>query len=140
MDISIIIVNYHSRNLLYNCVKSILSNISNIEYEIIVVDNNSSDNSLELCKSLECDKLIIVEPKENLGFARANNLGVKHSSGYILHFLNPDTEVDKSLENDYNQIICNVRKNIENVYVNPMKDLDGTVYYGKICFMARPVS
>ena len=51
--------------------------------------------------------------------------------GKILHFLNPDTEVDECLVNDYNQIINNVYNNIENVYVNPMKDLDGTVYYGK---------
>lgn len=131
MDISIIIVNYNSRNLLYNCVKSILSNIINIEYEIIVVDNNSTDDSLELCKLLESEKLIIVEPKVNLGFARANNLGVQHSSGRILHFLNPDTEVGTDLVKDYNHIISNVHQNIEHVYVNQMKDMDGTVYYGK---------
>lgn len=131
MDVSIIIVNYNSRNLLFNCVKSILNNISDIEFEIIVVDNNSSDESLELCKSLQCTKLKIVESSDNLGFSRANNLGVKHSSGKILHFLNPDTEVDNNLVGDYKQIISDDYNSIENVYVNPMKDLDGTVYYGK---------
>ena len=131
MDISIIIVNYNSRHLLFNCVKSILSNIINVEYEVIIIDNNSSDNSLDLCKSLTSEKLIIVEPKENLGFAKANNLGVKHSSGKVLHFLNPDTEVDENLVNDYNNIVRNVSNGIEKIYVNPMKNLDGTVNYGQ---------
>ena len=131
MDISIIVVNYNSNNLLYNCVKSILSNIENIDYEIIVVDNNSSDDSLLLCKDFEGERLKIIRSKENLGFARANNLGVAHSSGKILHFLNPDTEVDSELLSDYNRILEDDRNNLEYVYVNPMKDIDGTIYYGK---------
>lgn len=131
MDISIIIVNYNSRNLLYNCVKSIVDSMSFIDYEIIVVDNGSTDNSLKLCQSVSSDRLLIVESKENLGFGRANNLGVKHSTGDVLHFLNPDTEIDASFVNDYRQVLNDLRDGKEMVYVNPMKDLDGSVYYGK---------
>ncbi len=131
MDISIIIVNYNSNKLLYNCVNSLLTYINSIDFEIVIVDNKSTDNSLNLCKSICNDRIVIVEPEENLGFSRANNLGVKHSSGDILHFLNPDTEVDQSITNDYIQILHDFHNNKKQVYVNPMKDLDGTVCYGK---------
>ena len=131
MDISIIIVNYNSNKLLYNCINSLLTHINNIDFEIVIVDNNSTDNSLNLCKTICSDKIVIVEAKENLGFSRANNLGVKHSSGDILHFLNPDTEVDHTITNDYIQILNDFHNNVQQVYVTPMKDIDGTVYYGK---------
>lgn len=131
MDVSIIIVNYNSRDLLMNCINSIVSNLKGINYEIVVVDNNSTDNSLEMCKGFNCKELIIVESKDNLGFAKANNLGVKHSSGQILHFLNPDTEIDDKLINDYNKVIEDVGNSEQKVYVNPMRNPDGTVSYGK---------
>lgn len=131
MDVSIIIVNYNSGELLYNCVKSIISSIDNIEFEIVVVDNHSTDCSLDLCRKIRSDRLIIVESKENLGFAKANNLGVQHSSGEVLHFLNPDTEISPQLIVDYKRILNDVHNQVENVYVNPMRDPDGTVYYGK---------
>ena len=131
MDISIIIVNYNSRDLLKNCVNSIVNNLKSIDYEIIVVDNYSTDNSLVLCKQLNIKNVKIVEPNDNLGFARANNLGVRHASGKILHFLNPDTEIDDKLINDYNKILEDADNHEQKVYVNPMRDPDGTVYYGK---------
>lgn len=131
MDISIIIVNYNSKKLLYDCINSILISLMGIEYEIIIVDNNSSDGSLDLCKSINDKRLVFIDAKQNLGFAKANNLGVKNSSGRLLHFLNPDTEVNDSLVNDYKRVADDLNHGIEQVYVNPMKDLDGTIYYGK---------
>lgn len=131
MDISIIIVNYNSRNLLKNCVKSIVNNLNGVDYEIIVVDNHSTDNSIDLCKEIEYNELKIVESNENLGFSRANNLGVKYSSGQILHFLNPDTEIDDKFSLEYEKILEDIHNGISKVYVNPMRDKDGSVYYGK---------
>lgn len=131
MDVSIIIVNYNSRRLLYNCVNSIIHSLANIDYEVIVVDNHSTDNSLDMCKNIDSNRLILVESKENLGFARANNLGAKYSSGQLLHFLNPDTEIDAKLNDDYKRILNDVGNRDFRVYVNPMRDPDGTVYYGK---------
>lgn len=131
MLFSIIIVNYNSCDLLYNCVKSITGNLQEVDYEIVVVDNNSSDNSLELCRQIHEDRLKIIESKNNLGFAKANNLGVQHASGDVLHFLNPDTEVSRNLVADYERISNDILNTKEYVYVNPMKDLDGHVYYGK---------
>ena len=129
MDFSIIIVNYNSKRLLYNCVNSVVNNLSDIDYEVIVVDNNSSDNSFDLCRSIDDERIKMIPLNENLGFAKANNLGVKHSSGRFLHFLNPDTEVDHKLAEDYKRVIRDSPNNY--VYVNPLRDTDGTVYYGK---------
>ena len=131
MDISIIIVNYNSRNLLYNCINSILEKVSYIEYEIVVVDNNSTDDSFIRCETFVNDRLKMIQAGQNLGFAKANNLGVKSSVGKILHFLNPDTELDSSIVSDYQRVIGDLDQNIHNVYVNPMRDKDGTTYYGK---------
>lgn len=129
MDISIIIVNYNSKRFLYNCVNSIVNSLADINYEVIVVDNNSTDNSFDLCRSINDGRIKMIPLSENLGFAKANNLGVKHSSGSILHFLNPDTEVDYKLAEDYKRVLSNSLNNF--VYVNPLRDTDGTVYYGK---------
>lgn len=129
MDFSIIIVNYNSKRLLYNCLNSIINSLSDIDYEVIVVDNNSSDDSFELCCSISDERIKTIPSSENLGFAKANNLGVKYSSGRFIHFLNPDTEVDSRLIEDYKRVIRDSLKNY--VYVNPLRDTDGTVYYGK---------
>lgn len=90
IDVSIIIVNYNTSKLILSCIDSIEKYTSDINYEIIIVDNNSSkDCSLDI---LQKDKRItFVQSKDNLGFGRANNLGVQYSSGDYLFFLNPDT-------------------------------------------------
>lgn len=131
MDLSIIIVNYNSNKLLYNCINSILNSIKDIELEIIVVDNCSSDHSLTICKNITDKRLKLIESHENHGFARANNIGVKASCGRLLHFLNPDTELDENMTNDYKRILNDQHNNLEFVYVNPMRNLDGSVNYGK---------
>lgn len=129
MDFSIIIVNYNSKRFLYNCVNSIINGLPDIDYEVIVVDNNSSDNSFDLCRSISDGRIKMIPLSGNLGFAKANNIGVKHSSGRFLHFLNPDTEIDNNLVEDYKRVIKDSHNNY--VYVNPLRDTDGTVYYGK---------
>lgn len=126
MDVSIIIVNYNSGDFLYNCIKSIQKNIKNIDYEIIVVDNNSSDNSLDFCKELLDEKTNVVNLKENLGFSKANNIGMKCSKGTILHFLNPDTRIDSEINNDYEYILNDVRSGIEMIYSNKLLNRDGS--------------
>lgn len=90
MDISIIIVNWNTGDLLYNCVKSIVEETKGVEYEIIIVDNNSKDNS---CDNIEKDfkNVKIIYSKDNLGFSKGNNLGIKHAKGEFLLLLNPDT-------------------------------------------------
>ena len=88
--LSIIIVNYNSGEELIVCIKSIRRYLTNVSYEIIVVDNNSTDNSRELLKEYSVEiKTIILET--NTGFSSANNYGVDKSTGEYLLLLNPDT-------------------------------------------------
>ncbi len=74
MNLSIIIVNYKVKDLLDNCLRSIFNNSQNINLDVIVVDNNSQDGSLEMIKGKYPQVNLIASPK-NLGFAKANNLG-----------------------------------------------------------------
>ena len=100
LDLSIIIVNYNTREFLRGCINSILGSVSKkINYEIIVVDNASSDESAEMIKK-EFSQIKLIANKENGGFSKANNQGIKASqkSRYIL-FLNPDTIMqDQTIE------------------------------------------
>lgn len=91
MDISVIIVNWNSAQYLKKCLASII-NLKEIKFEIIVVDNASYDGCDEIIKR-EFPGAIFVQSERNLGFAKANNMGVTWSSGRNLLFLNPDTEV-----------------------------------------------
>jgi len=87
----VIIVSYNVVDLLGKCLDSILSQ-PHIHQETIVVDNASSDHTPEII-AREFSGVKLIENKENLGFARANNAGLRVSSGKYIHFLNPDTEV-----------------------------------------------
>jgi GT2 family glycosyltransferase len=91
-ELSIIIVNYNTKVLLKNCLDSIISHTKNVNYEIIVVDNASTDGSLDMIKELY-PQIALQCNKENVGFSRANNLGYRMSSGDYLLFLNSDTLV-----------------------------------------------
>ncbi|QIY82128.1 glycosyltransferase [Chryseobacterium sp. NEB161] len=89
IDVSIIIVNYNTFKMTNECIDSICKMTSKVNYEIIVVDNASTDKSKELFSNDE--RIIYIYNKENLGFGKANNLGVKSSSGKYVFFLNSDT-------------------------------------------------
>lgn len=92
MDLSIIIVNWNCATYTTECISSILSTTHGLEYEIIVVDNASTDNSREiLAGGFPRTRLLL--SADNVGFARANNLGFRESSGRNVLFLNPDTKV-----------------------------------------------
>lgn len=90
IDVSIIIVNFNTRDLTKQCIDSIKEYTKSINYEIIVVDNNSSDGSVDMLKSMFTDIKIIPSLK-NGGFAYANNLGIKESNGRYVFLLNSDT-------------------------------------------------
>jgi GT2 family glycosyltransferase len=90
MDVSIIIVNYNTSKILCDCLQSIFLYTVDLEYEIIVVDNASKDDSVIMVSQL-FPKVKIIVSSENIGFGRANNLGVKYAIGKYLLLLNPDT-------------------------------------------------
>ena len=90
VDVSIIIVSYNTAELLENCINSIVEKTQNISYEVIVVDNDSCDNSIPLLYE-KFDWVKVIVSKKNLGFGRANNLGIEVASGRNILFLNSDT-------------------------------------------------
>ena len=92
MKLSVVILNYNVHYFLELALKSVCAAISEIDAEIIVVDNDSSDGSCEMVKTL-FPEVILVENKENLGFSKGNNIGVKLAKGEYLCILNPDTVV-----------------------------------------------
>jgi len=90
--ISVIIVNYNALYFLKNCISSILKSEGLSDLEIIVVDNNSTDDS---CKMLKKDfpAIRLIQNKQNTGFSKANNQGVAAAKGAYILVLNPDTVI-----------------------------------------------
>jgi len=92
--ISIIILNYNAGDLLIDCVESILrTKYENIE--VIVVDNNSKDNSHNKCKK-KFNEILLIQNTENLGFCEGNNVGIRAAKGEYVTIINPDTIVTDS--------------------------------------------
>lgn len=90
MQLSIIIVNFNVKYFLEQCLFSVVKAIEGIEAEIIVVDNASADNSVSYLQKL-FPRVKFIESKENLGFAKANNLALPIVKGDYILYLNPDT-------------------------------------------------
>ena len=112
MDVSIIIVNYNTKDLTKKCIESVIKYTTNILYEIILVDNASMDGSKEL---FEKDiRIKYIYNSTNDGFGKANNLGLKYSSGKYVFLLNSDTilmnnavyQFYKAMENDGPLVAC----------------------------------
>ncbi len=94
MELSIIIVNYNVKYFLEQCLHSVLNSSRNIKSEIFVVDNNSVDGSCTMIRE-KFSEVKLIENKENIGFARANNQAIKKASGKFILILNPDTVVEE---------------------------------------------
>jgi len=90
--VSIIILNYNAGDLLLNCVDSVFKSAYS-NFEVIVVDNISADNSHIRCKE-KFEKIQLIENKENLGYCEGNNVGIRNANGEFIVILNPDTIVE----------------------------------------------
>ena len=93
MKVSVIIVHYQVKDLLRNCILSIQKYFQDFDYEVIVVDNHSPNQDWKVLID-EFDKVNFIELKENIGFSKANNVGVKFAKGEYVYILNPDTEIE----------------------------------------------
>ena len=94
MKLSVVIVSYNVRSYLEQCLQSVQRALEGIEGEVFVVDNHSTDDSVEVVKR-DYAWVKLMENKENLGFARANNLAIRQAQGEYVLLLNPDTIVEE---------------------------------------------
>lgn len=90
LDVSIVVVNYNTKDLTLNCLESLVEYTSGIKYEIIVVDNASSDGSCADIRRI-FPRVRLVVNETNIGFAAANNAAFKEAGGKYVFFLNSDT-------------------------------------------------
>lgn len=95
MQLSVIILNYNVRYFLEQCIHSVKKAISGLDAEIIVVDNNSIDDSSTMMATVFPD-LTYIQNQENIGFPKGNNIGVAQANGKYICILNPDTVVGES--------------------------------------------
>jgi len=95
LQLSVIILNYNVRYFLELCLQSLEVAIKDFDAEIIVIDNNSKDDSCAMIKK-NFPNVKLVENKENSGFSKGNNIGVKEAKGEYLCILNPDTVVGEN--------------------------------------------
>ncbi|GER74421.1 glycosyltransferase family 2 protein [Weizmannia acidilactici] len=152
MELSIIIVNYNSNNKLYKCLKSIEESNIQLSYEVIIVDNSSSDKSFIICKEKYKNKenFNFIYSEINLGFSRANNLAYLNSHGKYILVLNPDCYLQKnSIENmirefESNQnigIVCPQLLNIDGSVQDSVRKFPKIKYLllGRFPFINRPI-
>ena len=106
MNLSIIIPTWNTAEVTKKCIQTIHKYLKDFSYEIIVIDNGSIDNTVEVLSKIKDLKLI--KNKENLGFAKANNQAVKIAIGQVLLFLNSDMElIDNTLIDMYQYLQTN---------------------------------
>jgi GT2 family glycosyltransferase len=98
MDVSIIIVNFNTRDLTAQCIESVYENTKDIHFEIILVDNASSDDSRDYFA--RDTRIVFIQSEENLGFGRGNNLGMRYAKGKYFFLLNSDTIVLNNIIKD----------------------------------------
>ena len=111
MDVSIIIVNYNTLKITNDCIESVFKKTKNLSYEIILVDNASTDGSREFFTQDSRIKYVFNET--NIGFGRANNVGINIAKGRNIIFLNSDT------------LLCNNAIQILSTYLDSHPDVAG---------------
>ena len=121
MQLSVIILNYNVRYFLEQCVLSVQEAILALDAEIIVVDNNSSDESCLMMKN-KFPNIKLIENKINFGFPKGNNIGVEQATGKYICILNPDTIV---AEDTFVKVLAFAERQI-NLGIIGCKLIDGT--------------
>lgn len=101
MVLSIVIVNWNTKDLLHDCLSSIFDETKDISFEVIVVDNGSTDGTVDMVRK-DFSNVTLIENKENIGYSKANNQGIKISTGRYVCLLNTDTVI---LENALSKMV-----------------------------------
>lgn len=108
--VSIIILSYNTKDLLRSCLQSVFAYTRGVDFEVIVVDNASHDESVEMIKK-EFKNVRVVENEKNVGFSKGNNIGARRAKGKYLLFLNSDIFFS---ENDIKHIVSYIEKDKKN--------------------------
>lgn len=95
-ELSVIIVTYNSEDFIVECLESLYKNLSQIEAEVIVVDNSSTDETVSLVEE-DFPQVRLIKSETNQGFGRGHNLGLKESKGKYKLLLNPDVFLTQDL-------------------------------------------
>ena len=124
LDISIIIVSWNAKKYLEQCIASIIGETIKYQTEIIVVDNASTDGSVELVKG-KFPKVKVICNDTNLGFAKANNIGIKQGTGKYICLINSDVEI---LQGCFDRIVPYFEQHSKIGVIGPqIIGVDGTV-------------
>jgi GT2 family glycosyltransferase len=91
MDVSVIIVNYNTFTLTSQCIESIILQTESVSFEIILVDNASTEVDPDRFTDLFEGRITLIKSNENVGFAKGNNVGIKYAKGKYILLLNSDT-------------------------------------------------
>ncbi len=115
VELSIVILSYNTKKVTQDCLDSIYKSNPDFTFEIIMIDNTSTDGSIEMLRTYQKEhkNFILIENKENTGFARANNQGVKQAHGKYILLLNSDTIV---LDNSLTKLLKFYKENEEKVH------------------------
>jgi hypothetical protein len=104
-SVSIIIVTYNSEKEIIKCINSLLPQLNDFDGKIIIIDNDSTDKTISFIKDIDSKSISIIQNKENFGYTKANNQGIKNVKGDYILFLNPDTIVpNNTIKNLLNEI------------------------------------
>ncbi|MBF6642502.1 glycosyltransferase family 2 protein [Flavobacterium sp. J49] len=125
MQLSVIILNYNVRYFLELCVLSVQKAIQNLDAEIIVIDNNSSDDSCAMMKQ-RFPNVKLIENKENSGFPKGNNIAVREAKGEYLCILNPDTVVSEDTFEKLLSFVSSQAQSRDDLGIVGCKLIDGT--------------
>ena len=129
IDVSIIVLNYKTKELSVKCVESVFNFTKGLDFEVILIDNNSLDGSKEyfqdFAKGFNDERLRVVANTVNSGFTGGNNFGLKKSRGEYVLFLNSDTEL---MENSIEKCIKFLKQNPKVGAIGcQLKNLDGSL-------------
>lgn len=124
MQLSVIILNYNVRYFLQQCVLSVQQALQGIDGEIIVVDNNSADDSCAMMRE-HFPNVTLIENKENYGFPKGNNMGVATAKGKYICILNPDTVL---AEDTFTKVLA-FAESKNDLGITGVKFIDGTGHF-----------
>ena len=98
-DLSIIIPSYNTKDTTYKCIDLLINNLSKttFKYQIIVVDNHSSDGSTAMLKKFKNNNFVLITNVKNEGYAKANNIGLRYAQGRTILYLNSDVIIDETI-------------------------------------------